>query len=35
MNLIATFHMKNGEEYKIMIFNKSRFMKYYQEYSGN
>ena len=30
---IATFHMTNGEEYKIMIFNKKRFCKYYQEYS--
>lgn len=32
---IATFHMKNGESYKIIIFNKARFMKYYKEYSGN
>ena len=32
---IATFYMKNGEAYKIIIFNKARFMKYYKEYSGN
>lgn len=32
---IATFHMKSGEEYKMIIFNKSRFTKYYREYSGN
>lgn len=32
---IATFHMKNDEVYKIIIFNKNRFMKYYQEYSSN
>lgn len=31
---VATFHMKNGEEYKIIIFNKTRFDKYYREYSG-
>ena len=31
---IATFHMKNGEEYKMIIFNKGRFNKYYQEYSA-
>ena len=32
---IAIFHMENGEKYKIMIFNKTRFMKFYQEYNGN
>ena len=26
---VATFRMKNGEEYKFMIFNKNRFNKYY------
>ena len=25
---IATFHMKNGEEYKAIIFNKRRFIKW-------
>ena len=29
---IATFHMKNGQKYKILIFNKRRFEKCYQEY---
>lgn len=29
---VATFHMKNGEEYKIIVFNKARFDKYYREY---
>ena len=28
---IATFHMKNGQKYKILIFNKERFQKYYDE----
>lgn len=32
---VATFQMKNGEAYKMIIFNKGRFQKYYQEYSGN
>ena len=32
---IATFHMKNGEKYTMIIFNKVRFSKYYQEYSSN
>ena len=27
---IATFRMKNGEEYKLLIFNKPRFMKYFE-----
>ena len=29
---IATFHMKSGEKYKILIFNKRRFQKWFQEY---
>ena len=28
---IATFRMKNGTEYKVMLFNKRRFQKYYAE----
>ena len=28
---IATFHMMSGENYKIIIFNKRRFEKYYAE----
>ena len=28
---IATFFMKDGEVYKMIIFNKGRFQKYYQE----
>ena len=31
---IATFHMENGDNYKMMIFNKSRFCKCYQEFRG-
>ena len=27
----ATFHMENGESYKLMIFQKARFCKRYQE----
>ena len=30
---IATVNMKNGELYKFIIFNKSRFEKWFQEYS--
>ena len=30
---IATVNMKNGEKYSIIIFNKSRFCKYYKEYT--
>ena len=30
---VATFHMKNGEAYKMIIFNKVRFCKWYEEYS--
>ncbi len=26
---IATFHMANGDTYKVMIFNKRRFKKYF------
>ena len=29
----ATVNMKNGELYKFIIFNKSRFTKWFQEYS--
>lgn len=29
---VATFRMKSGEEYRFLIFNKSRFSKYFQEY---
>ena len=32
---IATFHMKNGEKYNIIIFNKMRFTKCYEKYSSN
>lgn len=32
---VATFLMKNGEEYKLIIFNKWRFEKYYQTYMKN
>ena len=28
---IATFHMNNGEEYTFLIFNKSLFLRCYQE----
>ena len=30
--VIATFYMKNGQKYKILIFNKRRFEKWFQEY---
>lgn len=29
---IAVFQMRSGETYRFLIFNKNRFMKYYQEY---
>ena len=29
---MATIHMKNGEKYKILIFNKLRFKKWFREY---
>ena len=32
---VATFHMNNGDVYKFLIFNKSRFTRYYLEYRGN
>ncbi len=28
---VATFHMTNFEKYKVIIFNKRRFQKYYAE----
>ncbi len=28
---VATFHMMSGEDYKVIIFNQSRFKKYYAE----
>ena len=31
---VATFHMASGEKYKVMIFNKRRFNKYYK-FQGN
>ena len=30
---VATVDMKNGERYKFIIFNKSRFEEWFQEYS--
>ncbi len=30
---VAMFRMKNGEVYKMIIFNKARFCKWYGEYS--
>lgn len=32
---VATFRMNNGDIYKFIIFNKSRFTRYYLEYRGN
>ena len=32
---VATFHMKNGEYYKMIIFNKWRFHQYFQKYREN
>ena len=32
---VATFYMKNGEHYRILIFNKWRFNTYFREYSKN
>ena len=29
---VATVFMKNGEQYKFIIFNKSRFVKCFEEY---
>lgn len=31
---IAFFRMKNGEEYRIMIFNRPRFEKHFRRYAG-
>lgn len=31
---IAVFRMKNGREYKIMIFNKARFCRLFASYTG-
>lgn len=31
---VAAFHMKNGEAYKIIIFNKRRFVRCYREFTG-
>ena len=28
---VATFHMTSGEKYKVIIFNKRRFQRYYAE----
>ena len=28
--ILATVHMKNGEAYKLLIFNKGRFLRCYQ-----
>ncbi len=30
---IATVNMKNAESYKFMIFNKNRFIRWFEEYS--
>lgn len=30
---VATVDMKNGEQYKFIIFNKQRFEKWFKEYS--
>lgn len=32
---VATFHMKNGEYYKMIIFNKWRFNQCFQKYREN
>ena len=32
---VATFSMKNGEKYTMIIFNKSRFNKCYEEYENS
>ncbi len=31
---VATFHMKNGEAYQLIIFNKQQFDKHFREYVG-
>ena len=32
---VATVHMKSGEQYTFLIFNKDRFMKRYEALRGN
>ena len=32
---VATFNMTTGEKYKVIIFNKRRFQKYYNEIKSN
>ena len=32
---VAAFHLKSGETYTFLIFNKTRFCKYFLEYSSN
>lgn len=32
---VATFHMKNGECYRMIIFNKWRFNMYFEKYCKN
>ena len=32
---VATFYLKSGEKFSFIIFNKTRFNKYYHEYCGN
>ena len=32
---VATFHLKHDEKYSFMIFNKKRFIKYFNEYKKN
>jgi hypothetical protein len=31
---VASFRMTDGETYTMIIFNKPRFLKYYEEYKG-
>ncbi len=31
---VATFRTRNGEAYRLIIFNKARFMEHYREYGG-
>ena len=33
--VLAVFRMKSGEEYRLLIFNKPRFEKWYRAYGGN
>ena len=32
---VASFRMNDGETYTMLIFNKPRFLKYYQEYTSS